>query len=372
MRLPALILLIALPAAAGTWEDVTDAPSIEDLAGQVIIAGSRGLVIAENNRFEELLCSIKVGGIILFDKDMPSGGGTRNIESARQLSRLTASLQELADDCGNGPLLIAADVEGGRVNRLGKVLGFRSKSHARLGRLDKPRKTLAEAKRIGKRLKKFGINWDLAPVVDVNINPDNPAVGKVGRSFSDDPAKVVIHAESFIRGLRAHGILSCLKHFPGLGSATTDPHYHSVDVTDTAEVEIELLPYKQLISNGMADAIMTTHLYNADLDDKYLATISPAIINGILREEMGFTGVVVSDDLQMAGIKTKSIPKAAVLALRAGTDMIIISNNLKVYQPEMARRVRDGIVDAVKSGKLSLDRLEDAVSHIDALKERLN
>ncbi len=362
-----IILLIAFLTVPARGEDV-----LSTLAGTVILAGSRGQTISSENEFKKLVCEIKVGGVILFDKDQPSRSRRRNIRSTRQLKRLTRNLQKLARRCATGPLLIAADVEGGRVNRLGRTLGFRSKSHDRLGRLDDADKTYAEARRIGKRLKKLGINWNLAPVVDVNLYPRNPIIGELQRSFSNDPEKVALHADAFTRGLRDYGILNCLKHFPGLGTAREDPHLKPVDVTETADLDTELSPYRELIDNGMADAIMTAHLLNANLDKRRIATISPIIINGLLREELGFTGLVVSDDLQMAGIVAASVPKAAVLALRAGVDMIIVSNNIGYYDPDAAEAVRDALVRAVEDGKLDMSRLEEAAGRVRALKERLS
>src|SRR5690606_10098573 len=152
--------------------------------------------------------------------------------------------------------------------------------------------TLAEA----------GINLNLAPVVDVNVNPDNPVIGQLERSFSGDPDVVTEQAKAFIEAHHEHGVLCTLKHFPGHGSSEADSHLGFVDVTNLWSRQ-ELEPFRNLIDAGLADAIMTAHIFNANWDSEHPATLSRAVITGILREELGYDGVVITDDMQMGAIR---------------------------------------------------------------------
>lgn len=338
----------------------------------MLLVGTRGSRLKAGDAFERLICGVKVGGLLFFDSDSTANGAPRNIHTREQISTLTKDLQRLARKCGDAPLLIAADVEGGVVNRLSMLPEVRwTKRRDVLGK-GSPRVTYHEAKKIGKAMQATGINWDLAPVVDLNLNPDSPAIGRWGRSFSDDPITVTRHAEAFIEGLRSSGILNCIKHFPGHGSSTGDSHLGAVDVTKTSDLRLELRPYERLIDRGIVDCVMTAHIYNRNLDPKHIITFSSTAIVGILRDEMGFDGVVVSDDLQMKAITHRtSIERAAVLAIRAGTDIITISNNLSRYDGSLVSRVHQAIVRAVKQGTIPRQRIREANRRILALKARI-
>ncbi|MDE2290581.1 MAG: glycosyl hydrolase family 3, partial [Elusimicrobia bacterium] len=213
-----------------------------------------------------------------------------------------------------------------------------------------------------------GLNWDLAPVVDLDLNPDNPVIGRWGRSFSADPAVVARHARAFADGLYDEGVLDCLKHFPGHGSSRGDTHKGAVDVTATARPALELEPYRRLIAARMADCVMVGHLYDAHLDPGAVATVSSRVVTGILRERLGYDGLVLTDDLQMGAItKTMPVEEAAVRAVAAGADMVTLS----APSPELARRVRDALVDAVRSGRLTRRRVVEADLRIERFKGRL-
>jgi beta-N-acetylhexosaminidase len=245
-------------------------------------------------------------------------------------------------------------------------------SHSELGEKDDLALTEIEARLIGGMLSEAGVNWNLAPVVDVALNPLNQVIVKSGRSFSADPERVTAHARSYILGMRSERILTALKHFPGHGSSLGDTHLGFVDVTDLARPEVELLPYRTLVREGIVDAVMTAHVFNRTLDPNYPATLSPATIQGLLRQELGFEGVVVSDDLLMGAIvKEYEIEEAAVLALQSGVDLLLISENGPATDPTTSDSVLRAIERAVAAGTLIRESVEASLGRISELLRRL-
>lgn len=365
MKAAFLLLPLLLPPPCLAEE------SLERQAARMLLVGVRGLRLEDNEAFRELVCGLKVGGLILFDREGTAPG--RNIRSQEQLSTLTARLQELARRCGDAPLLIAADVEGGRVSRLNPTSGYiRIRSPAELGRSGDELESYREALLIGSMLAQSGINWNLAPVVDLDLNPDNEVIGGQGRAFSNEPDTVARHAEAFARGLKMHGILNCLKHFPGHGSSRGDSHREVVDVTRTADLDVELEPYRRLTRLGLADAVMTAHVFMSRVDPDRPATLSYAAVTGLLRRRLGFEGVVLSDDLQMAAItELHPVEEAAVLAAGAGVDVITLSNNLGRYDSAMPRKVHAALTAAVRDGRLPRERVAEASRRVLKLKARL-
>ncbi|MXX18317.1 MAG: glycoside hydrolase family 3 protein [Dehalococcoidia bacterium] len=316
-----------------------------------------------------LLDDIAPGGVILFDYDLPSGGAKpRNITSPEQLRALIAELQAQAEIA----YFIAIDVEGGLINRLKPSYGFSIDlpSHQELG-AGTAADTRAAASASAAELREVGINWNLAPVVDVNVFPESPAIGALERSFSADPEVVAAHAEAFAEAHGAAGVISVLKHFPGHGSAAGDTHLGVTDVTSSFEREDELAPYQRLIEDGYEDAVMTAHIVNRDLDPSGRpATLSTEIVTGLLREELGFEGVILSDDMQMGAIVEQySLERAAIEAIKAGVDVILIANQLSDDRTEVYR-VKQAILDAVAAGEISEDRIYESVERILELKRR--
>lgn len=345
---------------------------LERRVARMLLVGTRGAEVRPGGDFQDLVCDLKVGGLILFDNDGDGSGRPRNIRSREQLSTLTADLQDMAERCGDAPLLLAADVEGGTVNRLRPLREFkRLRSHRWLGKR-RTRRTFDEALRIGKGMSETGLNWDLAPVVDLDLNRKNPVIGRWGRSFSRDPKRVLKRARAFISGLHESGVLSCLKHFPGHGSSLGDTHEDVADVTGTCDLERELLPYRKLIEEGIVDCVMPAHLLNRKIDPERMMTLSSAAITGLLRGELGFEGVVLSDDLQMGAITRRyRLEEAAVQAVLAGTDMLTLSNNRGDYDSAAARRVHRAIVRAVREGRIPEKRIDRANMRILLLKSGL-
>jgi beta-N-acetylhexosaminidase len=297
-----------------------------------------------------------VGGVILFD---------RNIQSPEQLRRLTDELKKI-----DSTLIISIDQEGGYVNRLKESKGFpASVSAARLGRLNDPETTRRAAATMAATLKQAGINVDFAPCVDLNLNPRNPVIGAVERSYSADPEVVVKHAGIVLEELQKQGIAGCLKHFPGHGSSTKDTHVSAADVTQTWR-PAELEPYKALARRS--PMVMTSHIFNSNLDPDYPATMSHKILTGILREQIGFRGVIITDDLAMgAMVDNYSQEEILVGAINAGADMLCLSNNGGTYDPEMVPHAIEIIAAAVEQGRISRSRIDNAYRRIEKLKKSL-
>jgi beta-N-acetylhexosaminidase len=345
----------------------TPGVTLDEKIGQMVMAGFRGLALNPNDPVASDL-SLHLGGTVLFDADVPTGSDIRNIQSPEQLASLTGQLQTLA---ATPPLLVALDQEGGNVARLGPAHGFAATlSEGELGRRGDLTLTRANAQNIAGMLSAAGVNLDLAPVVDLNRNPNNPIIGALDRSYSADPDVVTRQALEMIRAQHEAGILTTLKHFPGHGSSTTDSHLGFVDVTNTW-ARVELDPFANIIAAGQADVIMTAHIFNANLDPDYPATLSHAMIDGILRGELGWEGVVISDDMQMRAISDRyGYEEAVQLAVLAGVDIIAIANN-SVYEENVATRTMQIIRSAVDSGAIPAERIEASYSRIMNLKAHL-
>jgi beta-N-acetylhexosaminidase len=337
--------------------------ALEPELGQLLLVGFHG-VEPGGVDIERLLCRARVGGVVLFG---------RNVVDAAQVARLTAWMRQRARACTGRPLLVAVDAEGGRVMRLGPAAGYSPTLSADdLGQANDFALTELEARRIGARLAAAGINWNLAPVVDVGYNPANAVIVGSGRSYGANPTLVATHARAFVRGMRAEGILTALKHFPGHGSSYADSHLGFVDVSDTAWPPTELEPYRTLIAGRLADAVMTAHVFNRRLDDEHPATLSRPTIQGLLRDGLGFRGPVVSDDLRMSAIeKHYGLRRASVLALQAGVDILQVADDRLPDRRSAADIALAEIRKALATDRLAVSRVVSALSRIALLKSRL-
>jgi beta-N-acetylhexosaminidase len=362
VRFVALALLLAGCATLRPLDPAALA-RLEPLLGQLLLVGFHGTDGQDTPAIEQLVCEIHAGGLLLFG---------RNVVDAAQVRQLTAAIRARAAACGAGPPLVAMDAEGGRVMRLAPRAGYVVTPSAReLAESHDLALTELEARRIGRMLRDAGVTWDLAPVVDVGYNPANPVIVGSGRSYGANPLAVTAHARAFIRGLHAEGILTALKHFPGHGSSFADSHEGFVDVTETADRDIELLPYRLLFRERMPDAVMTAHVFNRHLDRRYPATLSQATITGLLRHDLGWTGAVVSDDLRMGAIEQHwGLGEAAVLALEAGVDILLIADDRLPDGRSAAVVARTAIYAALAEGRLSPWRVMEALTRIEALKRR--
>lgn len=370
VSLALLFLLAALAPACQLFNgrDAAASLTLEQAVGQMLLVGFRGTTVDEPTA--AMLRDIQPGGLILFDRDGPSGGEMeRNITSREQLQALTAQLQAQAAI----PYFIAIDAEGGYVNRLKEKYGFTLKvpTAQQLGS-GAAAETAAIASQLAAEMRETGLNWNLAPVVDVNVNPESPAIGAIERAFSADPAVVAAHAQAFSGAMRQRQVIPTLKHFPGHGSAAGDTHLGVTDVTATYNRDLELAPYRELIGGGYDGAVMTAHIVNRNLDAAARpATLSPPIISGLLRQELGFAGVVVSDDMQMGAIVAEYGPEeAAIAAVQAGVDIILLANQQGDYDLQRVYRVRDALLQAVADDILTEERIYQSAERILSLKER--
>jgi len=284
-----------------------------------------------------------------------------NVVDPEQLSRLCAELRAAAPD-----LLVTVDEEGGDVTRLHYPTGSNQPGNAVLGRLDDTELTRESAAAIGRELTAYGINLDLAPVVDVNSAPDNPVIGV--RSFGASAALVARHAVAAVEGLQSQGVAACAKHFPGHGDTVTDSHLSLPRVDAPAEVlEVrELEPFRAAVAAGVA-CIMTSHVVVTAIDPDRPSTFSPTMLGDVLRGRLGFDGVIVSDALDMAGASAQTgIPEAAVRALGAGCDLLCTGSETT---EEEYVAILDAIVEAVESGRLSHTRVADAAERVSRLRK---
>jgi len=333
--------------------------TLDQKIGQMIMVGFRGSTIDETGSLTKFISKGLLGGIILFEKDHLSGAG-RNIKSARQLAKLCCDLQSLSPF----PLFVAIDQEGGKVNRLKEKHGFPpTVSHASLALKNDLPFTFEKASVIARTLFDVGINLNFAPVVDLNTNPENPVIGRLERSFSSEVNSVVDHATEFIKAHHKHGVLCAIKHFPGHGSSKTDSHLGFTDISETW-CDKELEPFSKLINSGLADAVMIGHVFNSKLDKKFPASLSSEVISGLLRGELTFNGLVITDDLQMRALSSEynflQIIEKSVLS---GADIVLAGNNLD-YDDQLVFRIHEIIKNLLSEGKIAESRIDESLSRI--------
>lgn len=370
MSLPKIFFFVILSlfsfASISCSQTISPEPSLDEKIGQMLKVGFRGMAADEDSPIVQDIKKYHIGGVVLFDYDVPRDTAYRNISSPEQVLNLTQSLQKFSET----PLFIAIDQEGGRVARLKPKHGFKPTVSAQyLGKLNNADSTAKYAHQTGSTLSELGINTNLGPVVDVNINPQNPVIGGIERSFSEDPAVVTNHAKIYTEILHQYGIMNTLKHFPGHGSSKEDSHLGVVDVTEYWQQQ-ELFPYRNLIESDHADMVMTAHIFNARLDSSYPATLSEPIISGILRDSLGFEGVVMSDDLQMKAIRTQyGLKETIKLSLQAGVDMLSFANN-SIFDEEIVAKAHRIIKELVEEGEITEERINRSYRRIMELKEK--
>jgi len=336
--------------------------NLKQLLHKMLIIGFEGQDILKNDK---LTTQIKngLGGVILFDRYIDDITKAKNIHSPQQLKKLNQSLQNISDN----PLMICIDQEGGKVARLREQKGFRESPSAKkiISMSDDEAKKAYED--LALQLQELDINCNFAPLVDLGINKDSKIIYGLDRDYGDDTDTVVKYGEIFMDALDKHNIISVLKHFPGHGSAQGDSHEGFVDITSTWD-EIELSPYKNLLHK--TNMIMSAHVFNAKLDDKYPSTLSYATNTKLLRERLGYDGVLVTDDLQMFAIqKHYTKEKAIELAINSGADMLMYCNQLGDDDTDETINMMEHLV---LSGKISIDRIEEANRRIDTLLNRID
>ncbi|MCR4666041.1 MAG: glycoside hydrolase family 3 protein [Desulfovibrio sp.] len=349
-------LLFGLSTAeAGGNED-----ELKRMVGSMIMCGFREPHIDPSSSIYRQLASGEVGHVILFDRDTMLNA-PRNIRDPEQLARLTAELRRAS----GRPLLIAVDQEGGKVARLKAERGFLPLPSARdMGRAGSS-EAFALAKRAGREMRTLGLNCDFAPVADVKCG-EGSVIGRQNRSFGRDEDHVARMALSFGQGLFSSHVLPCLKHFPGLGCASVDSHFLTTDITACFSEKRDLAPYVHAFSKGWPGMVMVGHVLTP-WDPERPASLSPSVINGVLRGKLGWNGVVISDDLQMKAVSEHySLSEIVLSAVNAGNDILLFGNNL-IWQPDLGTRVFSILMGLVEEGKISRDRIECSFRRIQTL-----
>jgi beta-N-acetylhexosaminidase len=365
-----LLLVAALSSRAGAFDIELKKPPdtvLESMIGQMIMVGFSGYRITDSDVIgvRDQLADGTIGGVVLYPE---------NIGPPDQLRMLTAFLR----DARPTPVpFIAVDQEGGLVQRLTRQNGHLYIPSAwKVGRnpsFSDPESAVRLYAGMAKDLAEAGFNLNFGPVVDLNLNPDNPVIVQRQRSFGADPNTVTQLARAFIVAHRDAGIVTVAKHFPGHGSSRADSHKTLADISDTWR-EIELEPYRQLAKDGLLDAVMIGHLYHPRFSDgaRLPASLSRRAITALrAKGYIGFQGVVVSDDMEMGAVRGEySLEERIIKAVNAGTDLIVFSNE-KSHDPELGVKVHTVMSESVKDGRISRVRIEQAYGRIMLLKRRL-
>jgi len=341
--------------------------SLEKQVGQMLMVGFYGTSAPANSQICKDIKKYNLGSVILFDYNPVNKKKPKNIANRSQLKKLTSQLQACSAD---GKLLIAVDQEGGRVQRLKSKYGFYGKfpKASDVIKMDQS-KIKSTYTKMSAELKSVGINYDLAPVVDLDINMKNHVIHGLGRSFGKDPKIVAKYASTFIDAMHSNGVLTSIKHFPGHGSSVGDTHKGFVDVTNLWK-EVELEPYRLL--KDKADTVMVAHVFNKKLDATYPASLSFNTITKMLRWKLGYHGVVITDDLQMGAISKKyGLKNTLKLAINAGDDILLIGNQLDPKKVKSTKVLVDTIMGLVKSGDVKAESIDKAYKRIQKLKEKL-
>lgn len=333
----------------------------------MLMIGFRGAEAENNSEIYKIIKDVKIGGVTLFDYDLPSDSFPRNIINYEQTQKLINNIQGFSDI----PLFVSIDAEGGSVNRLKTKYGFLPISSAKKMGKDRTLQTVfRESTDLAIQLKGLGINMNFAPVIDLNININNPVIGALGRSFSSDPNEVINQARVFIENHQKNNIITVEKHFPGHGSSLEDSHLKLVDITNTYK-EGELIPYKKLNDEGLLKAVMISHLINKNIDKDYPVTLSEIFLQDILRKQIGFKGLIISDDIQMSAIsKNYSLEDSVIMAINAGVNVIsILNNSPDKYDEDIIYKVRDIIFNAVKDKKIDEEKIKESYDKIIKIKK---
>jgi len=357
LRILALTGLLALssPAMAAT---------LEEMAGQMIVVGFEGSSATDPSveAMAKEIAEGRLGGVMYLKKNVKSLGAVRAMNEA-----FRAASPEL-------PPFITLDQEGGAVERLTKDVGFREiPNAATIARNNRPDEAEAIYAQMASGIADLGFTVNFGPVADLNTNPNNLVIAKYGRAFSDDPQTVIAYDEAFITAHHAAGLITALKHFPGHGSSTADSHEGFVDITKTWQAD-ELEPYRVLISEKLADMVMVGHLYHADYangDGETPSSLSSRWIDGVLRTDLGFDGVVISDDLEMGAIREHfTLEETVTKAVRAGMDILLFSNTAK-YRPGLSGEILAILLAEAEADPAFAARIEESYNRIVALKQRI-
>jgi len=332
--------------------DQVEKMTLDEKIGQMLIIGFDGYSIDEN--MKNIINVNKIGGAILYSK---------NIKSPTQLLGVINELKTI-NSSNDVPLFISVDEEGGKVSRMPEEL-HKLPSNEWIGKQNDKELAYNIGQVIGEELKAFGFNMDFAPVLDINSNPKNPVIGD--RSFGAEAEIVTELGVQAMKGIQEKGVISVVKHFPGHGDTIVDSHIKLPTVTHnmTRLNDFELIPFKEAIQQG-ADAVMIAHILLPNLDIEAPSSMSSVVINDILRNELKFDGVVITDDMTMGAISSSyEIGEAAVLSIQAGSDIILIA-----HEYENALQVFNSIKEAVENREILIKRIDESVYRILKLKDK--
>jgi beta-N-acetylhexosaminidase len=348
------VSMLATPAPAQT---------IEQMAGQMVVVGFQGNDVDESSviRLRGEIAAGEIGGIMYLKT---------NVASLRRVKAMNEAFLAAAPE--GLPPFITIDQEGGAVERLTRDVGFDEvPSAAQVANRRSPAQAEALYAGMAEEIADLGFTVNFGPVVDLAINPNNQVVARFGRAFGRTADVVVAYAEAFVKAHREAGVLTALKHFPGHGSSTADSHEGFVDITDTWK-ESELEPYRRMIADGFADFVMVGHLIDTDVEASGLpSSLSPEWITGVLRDELGYDGVVISDDLEMGAIRDHfKLAEAVVKAVEAGMDVLLFTNTAR-YRPGLGGEVRAILVSTANADPAFRARIEESYARIVRLKERI-
>ena len=361
-----LIFLFILSLSTPTYAQ-PDNLSLDQKIGQMMVVGFRGLSLADAPEVRAALNQDKMGGVILFDFDALKKTRPRNISSQKQLKDLVKTLQQSTKI----PLFVMVDQEGGRVARLNEHNGFqRGLSASTLGLLADDNTISESFNTTAEQLASSGINVNLAPVVDLCINPDNPVIAKLKRCYSYQTGITTRLASRFIKLHKNQSLMTALKHFPGHGSSQGDTHLGFVDVSDLWD-PIELQPFQSLIQQNIVDMVMVAHVFNHKIDPVFPASLSHKTITELLIGDLGFKGLVISDDLQMGALQLHYTQKEILYhAIMAGNDLLIFGNNIK-YNNNLIQEKINLVKELINEGKISEQRIEKSWLKIKLKKKSL-
>lgn len=351
-------LMLALGPAIAT------AQSIQDMAGQMIMLGFSGHAPGDPGvrAVREQVARGEIGGVMFLRPNVASLADVRAINGALMAARPWL------------PPFIALDQEGGQIERLTRAVGFGEIPSARAvaGRGVAAAKVIYAG--LAADLARQGFNVNFGPVVDLDLNPANPIIARYQRAYGEDAEVVTSYAAAFVEGHHGAGLATALKHFPGHGSSAGDTHDGFVDVTGLWN-PVELEPYRNLIGQGLADMVMVAHLFNADIQQgdalQLPASLSAQWIEGVLRAQLGFKGVVISDDLEMAAIRSRfDLHDVVVRAVDAGNDILLFSNTA-AYDPELGPAIHAILVAQGEADPAFASRIRQSYERIVALKRRV-
>lgn len=325
--------------------------TLDEKIGQMVLSGFNGTDF--NSELDTLINDLKVGGVILF---------SRNIEDSKQLKKLNLDIEEANK---NIPVFISIDEEGGRVNRLAKNIK-RFESAKSIGDKGDIKYAYENGKEIGKTLKEHKINMNFAPVLDIYSNSKNTVIGD--RAFGNNEKIVETMGIATMNGLKDEDVIPVIKHFPGHGDTEVDSHIGLpiVDKSIDQLYDFEFVPFKKAIESG-ADAVMVSHILMKQIDDKNPATLSYNLITGILRNDMKFSNVIITDDMCMKAITNRlSVEEASIKSIKAGSDIILIGSDIG-----KTKSVIEKIKLEVETNEISEKRIDESVYRILKLKEKL-